>query len=96
MSKPSAVARTLASASLLTLAVAGSVEAAALEQVVPSTIRLLYQPGRYLEFGALYSSPDQSGNGATLPAFPPLLPVPSRKSCACSMPSRCWTSTCCV
>lgn len=70
MSKLSAPARTLASASLVALAAAGSARAAALEQVVPSTIRLLYQPGTYVEFGAAFSDPDQSGSGATIPPNP--------------------------
>lgn len=64
------IARRLSGASLLAVAAAGSAHAAALEQVVPATIRLLYQEGRYLEFGAAYTDPHQSGNGATLPPNP--------------------------
>ena len=39
------MAGTLAGASLAAIAAAGSAHAAALEQMVPSTIRLLYQEG---------------------------------------------------
>ena len=46
---------------------AGPAHAAALEQTVPSTIRLLYQEGRYIEFGVQYTDPDQSGEGAVIP-----------------------------
>ncbi len=59
---------TLSGASLVALAAAGSAHAAALEQTVPSAIRLLYQEGRYIEFGMQYTDPDQSGDGATIPA----------------------------
>ena len=79
MPKLSVAARTLASSSLIALAAAGSARAAALEQVVPNTIRLLYQEGRYGEFGLSYTDPDQSGEGATLPPF--------RRSC--QIPPRC-------
>ena len=54
---------------------AGLAHAAALEQSVPSTIRLLYQEGRYIEFGVQYTDPDQSGEGATIPAGV-LAPIP--------------------
>ena len=74
MPQLSVAARTLACSSLLALAAAGSAGAAALEQVVPSTVRYLYQPGRYLELGVAYSDPSQSGSGATIPALPPLVP----------------------
>lgn len=67
----------LAGSSLASLVAAGAVHAAALEQTVPSTIRLLYQEGTYAEVGAVYSDPDQSGSGAILPPFPPLLPLPT-------------------
>ena len=67
MPKLPATARTLAGASLVALAAAGSAHAAALEQTVPATIRLLYQEGRYIEFGVAYTDPDQSGDGATIP-----------------------------
>ena len=63
--------RTMASAmtgAALSVVAAGSVHAAALEQVVPATIRLLYQEGRYIEFGVQYTDPDQSGEDATIPA----------------------------
>jgi long-subunit fatty acid transport protein len=64
------------SAAMLGLS-AGYAHAAALEQTVPATIRLLYQEGRYIEFGVQYTDPDQSGEGATIPpgVFGPL-PVP--------------------
>ena len=42
MSNLSQTARTLAGSSLVALAAAGSAHAAALEQTVPATIRLLY------------------------------------------------------
>ena len=58
--------RLLAGAAFATLAAAGSAQAAALEQTVPATIRLLYQEGRYGEFGVTYTDPDQSGD-ATIP-----------------------------
>lgn len=61
------LARALAGASLVTLAAAGSARSAALEQVVPATVRLLYQEGRYLEIGVTYTDPDQSGRGVTVP-----------------------------
>jgi long-chain fatty acid transport protein len=68
MTKLSALTRTLAGSSLVALVGAGGAHAAALEQTVPSTIRLLYQDGRYAEFGVQYTDPDQSGDGATIPA----------------------------
>jgi long-subunit fatty acid transport protein len=68
MKKLPATVRTLAGSSLVALAAAGSAHAAALEQTVPATIRLLYQEGRYIEFGLAYTDPDQSGEGATIPA----------------------------
>ena len=74
MSKLPATARTLAGSSLVALAAAGSAHAAALEQTVPATIRLLYQEGRYIEFGVAYTDPDQSGEGAVLPPLPPFFP----------------------
>ncbi len=61
------IARALAGASLLSLA-AGAAHAAALEQVVPNTVRLLYQEGRYVEVGVGFSDPHQRGDGATVPA----------------------------
>ena len=67
MSKLTTTARTLAGSSLVALAAAGSAHAAALEQTVPATIRLLYQEGRYIEFGVAYTDPDQSGEGAVIP-----------------------------
>ncbi len=68
------LASLLAGASLVTLATAGSLQAAGLEQTVPATIRLLYQEGRYAEFSAAWSDPDQSGEGATIPPNP-LIPT---------------------
>ncbi len=47
----------------------GFAQAAALEQVVPNTIRLLYQEGSYAEFGVTYTDPSQSGDGANLSAL---------------------------
>ena len=74
MSQLTATARTLAGTSLVALAAAGSAHAAALEQAVPATIRLLYQEGRYIEFGVAWTDPDQSGEGAVIPPIPPFLP----------------------
>lgn len=73
------LAGALSGASLLALATAGTAYAAALEQVVPATVRLLYQEGRYAEFGFSFSDPHQSGEGAQIPAgfagpTPTLLP----------------------
>ncbi|MFO1209505.1 MAG: outer membrane protein transport protein [Amaricoccus sp.] len=56
------------------LAVAAPAGAAALEQVVPNTIRLLYQDGRYIEFGAAWTDPSQSGDGVTIPPNPAGIP----------------------
>lgn len=67
-------ALSLAGASLVALAAAGQVQAAALEQTAPSTVRLLFQEGRYVEFGAVWQNPDQSGEGAVIPPVPPVLP----------------------
>ena len=43
---------------------------AAIEQAIPSTIRLLYEDGMYAEFGLSYLDPDQSGEGAVIPSPP--------------------------
>jgi long-subunit fatty acid transport protein len=59
--------RLVAGTALAALAVPGSAYAGALEQVVPNTIRLLYEEGRYLEFGATYVEPEQRGEGVTIP-----------------------------
>ncbi len=59
--------RLFASASALCL-VGGLAHGAALEQAVPSTLRLLYEEGTYAEFGITYTDPDQSGEDATIPA----------------------------
>ena len=67
-------ARLLATSRARSAAAAGTAHAAALEQVVPSTIRLLYQEGRYIEGGVSYTDPDQSGDGAVLPPIPADLP----------------------
>lgn len=64
----------LAGVSLGALAAATGAHAAALEQTVPSTIRLLYQDGNYAEVGAFWTDPSQSGSGATLPPISGLLP----------------------
>lgn len=69
MSAPTFV-RGLAGASLVFVAATGAVHAAALEQTVPAAIRLLYQEGRYAEFGISWTDPDQSGEGAVLPPNP--------------------------
>lgn len=63
-------ARTLAGSSLVALAVAGGAHAAALEQTVPATIRLLAQEGRYVEFNVAFTSPHQDGSGVTIPQNP--------------------------
>ena len=60
----------LVAGALAAIARAGSALAGALEQVVPDTIRLLYEEGRYLEFGAVYAEPEQSGDGVTVPPNP--------------------------
>jgi len=75
MPKVSDTARTLACTSLVAIAAANSAHAAALEQAVPSTIRLLYQEGRYIEFGVTYTDPDQSGSGVSVPPNPLGLPA---------------------
>jgi long-chain fatty acid transport protein len=73
MPAPFAAARLLATTALIGAA-AGSAHAAALEQVVPSTIRLLYQEGRYIEGSVAYTDPDQSGEGAVLPPIEGVFP----------------------
>lgn len=60
------ILRTAAGTSALALS-AGLAHAAALEQTVPSTLRILYQEGRYLEFGIAYTDPDQSGEDVSVP-----------------------------
>lgn len=67
VAKFSALTRTLAGSSLVALVGAGGAHAAALEQVVPSTIRLLYEPGMYAEVGIGYTDPHQSGDGLAIP-----------------------------
>ena len=64
--------RLAAGTALAAIAAAGSAHAGALEQVVPSTIRLLYEEGRYVEFNAVYADPDQSGDGINVPPNPDL------------------------
>ena len=59
--------RLAAGTALATIAMSGSAHAGALEQVVPATIRLLYEEGRYIELGATYIDPEQSGEGVTIP-----------------------------
>ena len=54
-------------AALVAIAAPGSALAGALEQVVPATIRLLYEEGRYVELGATYIDPEQSGEGVNVP-----------------------------
>jgi long-chain fatty acid transport protein len=67
----------LAGASLAALAAAGAAHAAAIEQTVPSTVRLLYQEGTYAEFGLTYTDPDQSGEGAVIPPIPGVTTTPT-------------------
>lgn len=68
-------ATALSAATVGTLALTtGLAAAAALEQTVPATIRLLYQEGRYVEFGFTYSDPDQSGDGVNVPPSPTGIP----------------------
>ena len=62
--------RLAAGTALAAIAAAGSAHAGALEQVVPSTIRLLYEEGRYVEFNAVYADPEQSGDGINVPPNP--------------------------
>ena len=64
---PVGMLRILTGTSALTLT-AGLAHGAALEQAVPSTLRLLYEEGTYAEFGITYTDPDQSGEDATIPA----------------------------
>ena len=56
--------RLAAGTALATIAVSGCAHAGALEKVAPATIRLLYEEGRYLELGATYAEPEQSGEGS--------------------------------
>lgn len=69
------VSRTSVIAPLLLVMTAPSAYAAALEQTVPATIRLLYQEGRYVEVGAAWSDPSQSGEGLTVPPNPQGIPA---------------------
>lgn len=62
--------RLAAGTALVALAASGSAHAGALEQVVPATIRVLYEKGRYVEFGATYIDPKQSGEGVNIPPNP--------------------------
>jgi long-subunit fatty acid transport protein len=55
---------------------AGLAHGAALEQVVPSTVRILYQQGMYAEFGVAYTDPDQEGEGGEIPAGVGGSPIP--------------------
>ena len=64
--------RLAAGTALAAIAASGSAHAGALEQVVPSTIRLLYEEGRYVEFNAVYVDPEQSGDGINVPPNPDL------------------------
>ena len=57
----------LATLSLGATLLATSAFGAAIERAIPSTTRILYEEGRYLEFGVSYTDPDQSGDDATLP-----------------------------
>lgn len=47
----------------------GPANAAAIEQTVPSASRILYEPGRYGEIGAVWIDPRQNGTGADLTAL---------------------------
>jgi long-subunit fatty acid transport protein len=40
---------------------------AAIERAIPSTTRIIFEEGRYIEFGIAYADPDQSGDDVTLP-----------------------------
>ena len=40
---------------------------AAIERAIPSTTRIIFEEGRYIEFGVAYADPDQSGDDVTLP-----------------------------
>ncbi len=62
-------ARALAGTAFAALA-AGSAHAAALEQSVPATIRLLSHEGRYVEFNVAFTSPRQDGQGVSIPPNP--------------------------
>jgi long-subunit fatty acid transport protein len=67
MSALTATARLLAGSMLIGATATATAHAAALEQTIPAAIRLLYQEGRYVEFGVQYTDPDQSGDGAVIP-----------------------------
>lgn len=53
----------------LMIARASAAKAAAIERSVPSTSRILFEPGRYGEIGASWIDPYQSGRGADLTAL---------------------------
>lgn len=55
-------------ATILALTTGSAAFSAALERAVPSTTRILFEEGRYIEFGVNYADPDQSGEGADLTA----------------------------
>jgi long-chain fatty acid transport protein len=66
--------RSLACATLGAVAAGGAAQAAGLERTVPQVVRLLYEPGKYAEFGVIYADPDLSGddavfNGPSGPVF---------------------------
>jgi long-subunit fatty acid transport protein len=49
---------------------------AAIERAIPSTTRILFEEGRYVEFGVSYIDPDQSGDDATIPTALSGAPIP--------------------
>lgn len=57
---------TYAAAGLALAAGAGGAFAAGIEHAVPSASRILFEEGRYAEFGVSYTDPDQSGDDADL------------------------------
>lgn len=52
--------------------------AAAIERTVPSTSRILFEPGQYGEFGATWIDPHQSGVGVDLPPRGAPVTLPGR------------------
>jgi long-chain fatty acid transport protein len=82
----------VAGCSLLALSAgAGSVHAAALEQTVPATIRLLSQEGRYVEFNVAFTSPHQDGSGVTIPDNPLGIPPGTYPGSTGNMLNDRWT-----
>lgn len=86
-----ALTRTLAGSSLVALGAAGWAHAAALEQTVPATIRLLSHEGRYVEFNVAFASPHQDGSGVTIPANPLGIPPGTYPGSTGNMLNDRWT-----